>query len=99
MVALFFLTFIYVFMYLCTYLFGCTSLVITVVASGSFMGFPGNSAGYRFSLESACNAGDLARSLGWEDLLEKGMASTPVLWPGEFHGLCIVHGSPRVGQD
>ena len=33
-------------------------LVITVVAPGSFMGFPGNSAGYRFSLESACNAGD-----------------------------------------
>ena len=25
------------------------------------------------------------RSLGWEDLLEKGMA-TPVFWPGEFHG-------------
>ena len=27
------------------------------------------------------------RSLGWEDLLEKGKATTPVLWPGEFHGL------------
>ena len=26
-------------------------------------------------------------SLGWEDLLEKGKATTPVLWPGEFHGL------------
>ena len=25
------------------------------------------------------------RSLGWEDLLEKGMA-TPVFLPGEFHG-------------
>ena len=26
------------------------------------------------------------RSLGWEDLLKKGTA-TSVLWPGEFHGL------------
>ena len=25
--------------------------------------------------ESACNAGDLVRSLGWEDSLEKGMAT------------------------
>ena len=27
-------------------------------------------------------------SLGWEDLLEKGMATTAVFWPREFHGLC-----------
>ena len=27
-----------------------------------------------------------ARSLDWEDPLEKGKA-TPVFWPGEFHGL------------
>ena len=27
------------------------------------------------------------RSLGWEDLLEKGRLPTPVFWPGEFHGL------------
>ena len=26
-------------------------------------------------------------SLGWEDLLEKGKLTTPVFWPGEFHGL------------
>ena len=26
------------------------------------------------------------QSLGWEDALEKGKA-TPILWPGEFHGL------------
>ena len=26
-------------------------------------------------------------SLGWEDLLEKERLSTPVFWPGEFHGL------------
>ena len=28
------------------------------------------------------------RFLGWEDPLEKGKATTPVFWPGEFHGLC-----------
>ena len=27
------------------------------------------------------------RSLGWEDPLEKGKATTPVCWPGEFHEL------------
>ena len=27
------------------------------------------------------------RSLGWEDPLEKGKATTPVFWPGEFHEL------------
>ena len=27
------------------------------------------------------------RSMGWEDLLEKGTLPTPVFWPGEFHGL------------
>ena len=27
------------------------------------------------------------QSLGWEDPLEKEWLSTPVFWPGEFHGL------------
>ena len=27
------------------------------------------------------------QSLGWEDPLEKGKATPPVFWPGEFHGL------------
>ena len=27
------------------------------------------------------------RPLSWEDPLEKGKATTPVFWPGEFHGL------------
>ena len=27
------------------------------------------------------------RSLGWEDLLDKGKAPTPIFWPREFHGL------------
>jgi len=26
-------------------------------------------------------------SLGWEEPLEEGKATTPVFWPGEFHGL------------
>ena len=34
-------------------------------------GFPGGSDGK----ESACNAGDLGVILGWEDPLEKGMAT------------------------
>ena len=25
--------------------------------------------------------------MGWEDPLEKGIATTPVFWPVEFHGL------------
>ena len=35
------------------------------------VGFPCGSA----VKESACNAGDLVRSLGWEDPLEKGQAT------------------------
>ena len=27
------------------------------------------------------------QSLGWEDSLEKGMATTPEFWPGEFQEL------------
>ena len=27
------------------------------------------------------------RSLGWEDLWRRERLSTPVFWPGEFHGL------------
>jgi len=34
-------------------------------------GLPGGSHGK----ESACNAGDLVQSLGWEDPLEKGMTT------------------------
>ena len=32
------------------------------------------------------NAGEGRDPLGWEDPLEKGMATSPVFWPGEFHG-------------
>ena len=36
--------------------------------------------------------------LGWEDALEKGMATHPVFLPGEFHGLYSSWGH-RVGHD
>ena len=36
--------------------------------------------------ESACRAGGWVQSLGWEDPLEKGMATHSVFWPGESHG-------------
>ena len=39
------------------------------------------------------------RSLGWDDPLEKRKATTPVFWPGEFHGLSIVHGIGEVEGD
>ena len=50
------------------------------------MGFPDGSVGK----ESTCNAGDLGRSPGEG----KGLP-TPVVWPGEFHGLY----SPRGRKD
>ena len=37
-------------------------------------------------------------SLGWEDSLEKGKATYPVFWPGEFHGLQSMD-SQRVEHD
>ena len=43
--------------------------------------------------ESACNVGDLGSVLGWEDSLEKGMATHPsilawrIQWPEEPGGL------------
>ena len=36
--------------------------------------------------EFAYNVGDPVQSLGWEDLLEKEMAPTPVFLPGKSHG-------------
>ena len=41
------------------------------IPSPVFLSFPCGSAGK----ESACNAGDLVRSLGWEDPLVKEMAT------------------------
>ena len=54
--------------------------------------------------ELACNAEDLVQSLGWEDPLEKGMAthSSILAWEiplTEKSGGGTVHGDARVGQD
>ena len=48
-------------------------LIMTIFNSGYYLqlGFTSGSDGK----ESACNPGDLGWSLGWEDLLEKGMAT------------------------
>ena len=45
--------------------------------------YPHGSAGK----DSACSAGDLDLILGWEDPWRRERLSTPVFWPGEFHGL------------
>ena len=50
----------------------------SVRSSGSLGGSDGK--------ESACNTGAPVQSLGWEDLLEKGMATHSSILPGEFHG-------------
>ena len=60
------------------------------------MGFPGGSA----DKESACNAGDLGSSPGFDPWVGKipwgrERLTTPVFWPGEFHGLY----SPRSHKD
>ena len=59
------------------------------------MGFPEGLA----SKEYTCSAGDREMqvlSLGQEDPLEKGMATTPVFLPGGFHGQRSLAGySPR----
>ena len=47
------------------------------------LGFLGSSAGK----ESACNAGDLGLIPGLGRSPGEGMATTPVFWPGELHGL------------
>ena len=62
--------------------------------------FPGSSDGKA----SACNAGDLVRSLGQEDTLEKAMATHysisawRIPWTEEPHGLQPT-GWQRVGHD
>ena len=48
----------------------------------SVLGFPGGSDGKG----SACNVGDLVRSLGREDPLQNGMATHPCILAWEFHG-------------
>ena len=47
------------------------------------LGFPDSSVGK----ESACNAGDPVQSWVRKICWRKEKLSTPVFWPGEFHGL------------
>ena len=47
-------------------------------------GFPGGSVGKK----STCNGEDQGSILGWEDPLEKGKATAPEYWPGEFQRCC-----------
>ena len=59
----------YCYEHLWVYISLCVSYFIYI--KWYIMGFPCGSAGE----ESACNVGDLGRSLGWEDPLEKGKAT------------------------
>ena len=64
--------------------FSCPQLPVTTVPGGSEV------------KASACNVGDLVRSLGREDPLEKEMATHSSILPGEFHGRrSLVGYSPR----
>ena len=45
--------------------------------------------------ESACNAGDLVQSLGWEDPLEEDMATLSSIVAWRIHGQrCLIGYSP-----
>ena len=65
-----------------------------------FLGFPGGSD----DKESACNAGDMVRSLGWENPLEEGKAihssilTWRIPWTEEPGGLQSME-SQRVGHN
>ena len=69
------------------------------MVSSWLKGLPGSSEGK----DSACNGETWVQSVGWEDPLEKGTATTAVFLPGEFHGQRNLAGlSPRglrVGHD
>ena len=49
----------------------------------NFLGFPDTSVGKEF----ACNVGDLGRSLGWDDPLEKGKATHSSILAWRIPGL------------
>ena len=79
---------------------GYMSLLLHMALIGSLSGFPGGSD----SKESDCKAGDPVLILGWEEPLEKGMAthSSILAWripwteePGRLQHM----GSQRVRQD
>ena len=86
---------------ICMHMHACTTpfcLTTQIVCNSiTLLGFPGGSAGK----ESTCNARDLGsipglgRSPGEGNKIswrrEYWRVSTPVFWPGEFHGLYIVY--------
>ena len=79
----------------CSYSQNCCICVCIIL-----MGFPGGSEGK----ESACNAGDLSSIPGWEDPLEKGMATYSSILPWripwtEEPGRLQSMGLQRVGCD
>ena len=60
---------------------------------------PGEEIGYSLQYSWASLVAQLVKNppamwetwvlfLLWEDPMEKGKATNPVFWPGEFHGLC-----------
>ena len=60
-----------------------------------YMGFPNNQVGK----ESTCNAGDSSSIPGSRrSIFRRERLTTPVFWPGEFHGLQSM-GLQRVGHD
>ena len=72
----------------------------THIHTHTYWGFPGGSDGK----ESACNAGSLVQSLGWEDPMEKGLAthSSILAWSiswTEEAGVVQSMGSQRVRHD
>ena len=75
-------------------------VVIVMVAVVMVVGFPGGSDGKEY----VCNVETWVRSLGWEDPLEKGMATHSSIlawripWTEEPGGLQSM-GSQRIGQD
>ena len=77
---------------------------LTFVLPHPFPPYIGGFSGGSGDKESACNAGDPVQSLGWEDPLEKGMATHSrilawrIPWREEPGGLQSM-GSQRVGQD
>ena len=74
--------------------------LIKLLTLTDFLGFPSGSVGK----ESSCNAETCVWSLGWEDPLEKGVAthSSVLAWRipwAEEPGVLRSMGSQRVGHD
>ena len=73
------------------YLFFSSKIIFWIILTK--LGFPGGSD----SEESTCKA-DQGSISGWEDPLEKEMATTPVFLPGQFHGQTSLAGCNPWGR-